>query len=89
MSGLRERVVLDPTYRLQWEEPRQCYVLLFPEGLITLDRHASAILKHCDGTRTVGDIITALKQQSTDCDLETDVPRFLAMARDRGWIRYG
>ena len=49
-----------PTLRFQWEEAQNCYVLLYPEGMVKLNPSAAEILKHCDGTKTVSEIIGEL-----------------------------
>jgi pyrroloquinoline quinone biosynthesis protein D len=48
-------------YRLQWEEAQQAHVLLFPEGMVKLNRSAGEILRRCDGEQTTGQIITELE----------------------------
>ena len=35
-------------FRLQWEEAQGCHVLLYPEGMVKLNRSAGEILKRCD-----------------------------------------
>ena len=73
-------------FRLQWEDRQQAYVLLYPEGMVKLNSSAGEILKRCDGTRTVSDIIADLKKDFPDADLDEDVKNLLAAARDNGWI---
>ena len=80
-------VQIAPTYRLQWEEAQQSYVLLYPEGMVTLNPSASEVLRRCDGARTVGDIIGDLERNFPDVELRSDVLEFLDTARERGWIR--
>ena len=80
-------VRIAPGYRFQWEEAQQVYVLLYPEGMITLNDAASEILKRCDGSRTASAIIADLEQQFPGADLKDDVLEFLEDARDKGWIR--
>ena len=80
-------VQIAPGYRFQWEEAQQVYVLLYPEGMITLNDAASEILKRCDGARTADSIIADLEQQFPGAELKNDVLEFLEDARDKGWIR--
>jgi pyrroloquinoline quinone biosynthesis protein D len=80
-------VRIAPGYRFQWEEAQQVYVLLYPEGMITLNDAASEVLKRCDGSRTANAIIADLEQQFPGADLKDDVLEFLEDARDKGWIR--
>lgn len=73
-------------YRLQWEPSQNGYVVLYPEGMVTLSESAAEILKHVDGARTCGEIVDALKEEFPDADLEGDVIGFLEDAAARGWI---
>ncbi len=74
-------------FRFQWEPSQSGYVLLYPEGMITLNDSAAEILKLCDG-RTAREIVEALSTQFPDADLEADVLEFLEEAHERGWIQY-
>jgi pyrroloquinoline quinone biosynthesis protein D len=74
-------------YRLQWEEAQQSYVLLYPEGMVTLNGSSAEILKYCDGTRNAEGIIGELQKQFPDADLADDVREFIAAAFANGWIR--
>ena len=76
-----------PRFRFQWEEAQTSFVLLYPEGMITLNQSASEILKHCDGTSTANGIIEKLQHTFPDADLESDVREFLENAYAAGWIR--
>lgn len=71
---------------MQWEEAQQCNVLLFPEGMVKLNDPSSEILKRCDGSRTMAEIITDLKSAFPGADLEADVMEFLAVSQDKGWL---
>ena len=51
-----------PTFRLQWEQAQDCFVILYPEGMVKLSNSAGEILKRCDGERTVQGIIKELQQ---------------------------
>ncbi len=77
-----------PTFRLQWEEVQGAFVLLYPEGMIKLNRSAGEILKRCDGNRTVGGIIADLERAFPGAKVQEDVARFVATAHAEGWIRY-
>ena len=52
---------IPPLFRLQWEDAQQSYVLLFPEGMIKLNRSGGEILRRCDGNATQGALIAELK----------------------------
>lgn len=72
--------------RFQWEASQDAYVVLYPEGMVTLSETAAAILKHVDGARTCSDIVNVLQEEYPGADLESDVTGFLEEAAARGWI---
>lgn len=76
-----------PTFRLQWEEAQNCYVILYPEGMVKLSPSAGEIMKRIDGNNTVEDIIAELQEQFPGTELEQDVRKFMEVAHDNGWIR--
>ena len=51
-----------PTFRFQWEEAQDCYVILYPEGMINLSPSAGEIMKRCDGVASVDDILADLSR---------------------------
>ena len=73
-------------FRLQWEPAQNAHVLLYPEGMVKLNRSAGEILSRCNGTRSVDDIVADLERAFGRADLHNDVVAFLAMARGNGWI---
>jgi pyrroloquinoline quinone biosynthesis protein D len=87
MSEASGAVRIAPGYRLQWEQAQESWVLLYPEGMVTLNPSAAEILKLCDGTRDRDQLIAALEQQFPGADLAADVQEFLEIAHERGWVR--
>jgi pyrroloquinoline quinone biosynthesis protein D len=75
-----------PMHRLQWEEAQQKHVILYPEGLVELSDSAAEILKLCDGTRDVSEVVTALENKFETTGLMEDVAEFLEAALENGWI---
>lgn len=75
-------------YRLQWEEAQQAHVLLFPEGMVKLNRSAGEILSRCDGERTTGQIISELETAFAAQALGPEVSAFLEMASEKRWIEW-
>ncbi len=55
-----ERPRLAPGVRLHFDKRRDAWVLLCPERVIEAEGPASEILRRCDGTRTVDEIIDEL-----------------------------
>jgi pyrroloquinoline quinone biosynthesis protein D len=57
---LPERPKLAPGVRLHFDATRNAWVLLSPERVIEAEGPASEILRRCDGTRTLGEIVDEL-----------------------------
>lgn len=75
-------------HRFQWEEAQNCYVILFPEGMVKLNGGAGEVLNLVDGKRTVAEIVTELKAKFSDVpDLENDVIGMLELAIEKAWLR--
>lgn len=80
--------ILAPGYRFQWEPAQDCFVLLYPEGMVKLNAPAGEILKQVtEKEQTVSELITALKAAFDGADLDNDVYEFLEEAHDKCWIR--
>jgi len=73
-------------FRLQWEPAQDAHVLLYPEGMVKLNRTAAAIMSRCDGRRTVAEIVSDLETTYGTTGLEKDVVAFVSMARARNWL---
>jgi pyrroloquinoline quinone biosynthesis protein D len=73
-------------FRLQWEEVQGCHVLLYPEGMVKLNRSAGEILTRCTGTATVAEIVADLEAAFGASNLQGDVDSFLDMARQQRWV---
>ncbi len=74
-------------HRLQWEETQQKDVILYPEGMVELNQSSSEILKMCDGTRKLTQIIADLEQKFATTGLANDITAFLEVALKNGWIQ--
>lgn len=87
--GLNAMMNLAKGFRLQWEKSQACYVLLYPEGMVTLNTSAAEILKLCDGNHSIAAIIAGLQNQFTQGainDLTEDTYHFLTEALQKGWL---
>ncbi|OAM52857.1 pyrroloquinoline quinone biosynthesis protein PqqD [Methylovorus sp. MM2] len=74
-------------YRFQWEEAQQCYVLLFPEGMVKLNGGAGEVLKRIDGEKNVGEIFAELETAFPGVpDLKSDVIAMIELALEKAWI---
>jgi len=74
-------------HRLQWEEAQHKNVILYPEGMVELNQSSAEILKLCDGTRTLGQIVRDLEQIFATAGLADDITAFLEVALKNGWIQ--
>lgn len=79
---------IKPGHRLQWEETQDCFVILFPEGMVQLSASAGEIMQLCDGDKTVDGIIEQLTEKFAGADLRDDVIEFFTEAEDNGWIQF-
>ena len=80
---------LHPKARLQRDDVRQRDVVLYPEGLVTLNPTGAEILGLCDGVRSLADIVAALEQRYAASGLERDVTSFLDGLAAKGLVIYG
>ncbi len=78
---------INPVYVFRWEEQEQAYLLLYPEGIVKLNNSAGHILKHCDGQRTIEDVVGELEREFDQKGLDEDVIKFMEVANDKGWIK--
>jgi pyrroloquinoline quinone biosynthesis protein D len=76
-----------PTFRVQWEEVQDCYVVLYPEGMVKLSGSAGEIMKRIDGENSIDTIINDLETTFSEKNLKDDVIKFLEVAYGNGWIR--
>lgn len=76
-----------PMHRLQWEEAQQKDVILYPEGMVELNQSSAEILKLCDGTRSLAQIVSDLEEKFATSGLTNDITAFLEVALQNGWIQ--
>lgn len=81
--------VIAAGYRLQFEEAQDSWVLLYPEGMVTLNQSASEILKRCDGKRDINQIVEVLEKDFEQTGLVGDVTAFMEIALENKWIKLG
>lgn len=84
-----ESYALNPTYLFRWEATQDSHVLLYPEGIVKLNRTAGEIIECCDGVRTVADIVAELQLRypGDDARVADSVYKFVEVFRAKGWIR--
>lgn len=80
-------IKFSPLHRLQWEEAQQKDVILYPEGMVELNQSSAEILKLCDGSRNLAQIVADLEQKFATTGLTNDITAFLEVALKNGWIQ--
>ncbi len=83
-----ENIRINPNFQFQWEEKQNCYVLLYPEGMVQLNQSAGEILNLCDGSINIENINKTLCEKFEVEDLTKDITVFLIEAKNRDWISY-
>lgn len=76
--------------RLQSDTVTGKPMLLYPEGVVMLNETGAAIVRLCDGTRTVNDIINSLAQQYnvTVKTLQQEVQEYLLKLHKRSLLEF-
>ena len=59
-----------PSFRVQWEEVQDCYVVLYPEGMVKLSGSAGEIMKRVDGEHSIDTIIKEIEKTFSESNLE-------------------
>jgi len=80
---------LSPKARLRWDNVEKRYMLVFPEAALLLNETAAAILKLCNGERTLEQIVNTLAQQFVGADrrmIADEVTDLLTRVRTRGLL---
>lgn len=77
---LPERPRLAPGVRLHFDQVRGAWVLLAPERVLETEGPASEILRRCDGSRTVPEIVDELAAiyKADRAEITADVTDLLA-----------
>ncbi|EAV47161.1 pyrroloquinoline quinone biosynthesis protein PqqD [Methylophilales bacterium HTCC2181] len=75
-------------HRFQWEKAQDCYVILFPEGMVKLNGGAGEVLNLVDGVATVATIIELLTVKFPDApNLEGDIIGMIELGLEKAWIQ--
>ena len=88
MTANTARPAIHRLFRFQWEPAQQAHVLLYPEGMVKLNQSAGEILKRCDGSKSVAEIVADLEAAFNASGLAADVDAFLNMADAQNWITW-
>ncbi|MBU3014170.1 pyrroloquinoline quinone biosynthesis peptide chaperone PqqD [Poseidonibacter lekithochrous] len=85
---LEKSLAINSHFQLQWEEKQDCFVLLYPEGMVQLSQTAGEIMNLCDGKNTTIDITNILEEKFNLVGLLNDIKEFLIDAMNRKWVIY-
>lgn len=76
-----------PHHRFQWEKAQDCYVILFPEGMVKLNGGAGEVLNLVDGNHSVEKITEELVKKFPDANgIDKDIIGMIEMALEKAWI---
>jgi pyrroloquinoline quinone biosynthesis protein D len=81
------RPALASAVMLRHDRVRLTDLLVMPERVVLLSSEAGRILRLCDGSRTVGDIVSELAARYPGAPVAEDVPAFLLRVGKEGWLR--
>jgi pyrroloquinoline quinone biosynthesis protein D len=74
-------------HRFQWEKAQDCYVILFPEGMVKLNGGAGEVLNLVNGETTVESITNTLTNKFSDApNINKDIVGMLELALEKAWI---
>lgn len=71
---------------LKHDSVREAELLLLPERVVRLNTSGAAILRLCDGSRTVRQVVAQLEHDFEVTGLVNDVVAFLQDAHGQGWV---
>ena len=82
-----KKLKLSAQYRFQWEEAQNCYVLLYPEGLIKLGQSSAEILKQflVSLLKLSFDFVTHFSALGTNLEKRVKTTRFFRLCTTRSY----
>ena len=74
-------------HRFQWEKAQDCYVILFPEGMVKLNGSAGEVLNLVNGEVDVKSITEILSKKFSDApNIAKDIEGMIELALEKAWI---
>lgn len=89
MNPDTQQLVISPHFRLQWEEAQNAWVLLFPEGMVSLNGSAAEIMQQFTAPSDPAAVHSTLHTRFPDANAEAmkkDIEEFVHIALDKGWL---
>ena len=81
-------LIINADFQLQYEKKQECFVLLYPEGMVQLSQSAGEIMNLCNGKYSSISISENLEEKFQTKNLLNDVTAFLKEAMSRKWVLY-
>ncbi|MFI6488487.1 pyrroloquinoline quinone biosynthesis peptide chaperone PqqD [Streptomyces sp. NPDC050564] len=81
------RPALSRSVMLRHDCVRATDLLLLPERVVVLRGTAAGIVRLCDGSRAVPEIVAVLGERFPGAPVADDVPAFLTALRKEGWLQ--
>jgi len=74
-------------HRFQWEKAQDCYVILFPEGMVKLNGSAGEVLNLVNGEADVKSITEILSKKFSDVpNIAKDIEGMIELVLEKTWI---
>ena len=80
-----QTINISPLHRLQWDESKKQDLIIYPEGTVELNASSAEILRLCDDSRNLIQIIKELESKIFSTGLAKDITSFLEVAFKKGW----
>ncbi|MFF4347130.1 pyrroloquinoline quinone biosynthesis peptide chaperone PqqD [Streptomyces sp. NPDC001530] len=81
------RPVLSRSVMLRHDRVRSTDLLLLPERVVVLRGNAGSVVRLCDGSREVDEIVAELGERFPGAPVADEVPAFLTALRKEGWLQ--
>ena len=79
-----KKLIINKYYKFQYEKIKKSFVLLYPEGVVTLNHTSTEILKLCNGNNNINDIKNQLLKKYDNVD---GLDEFVNEAIENKWIK--
>ena len=81
------RPALSRSVMLRHDHVREPDLLLLPERVVVLRGTAGSVVRLCDGSRAVPEIVAELGERFPGAPAADEVPAFLSTLRKEGWLQ--
>lgn len=81
------RPALSRSVMFRHDRVRETDLLLLPERVVVLRGTAGCVVRLCDGSRAVPEIVAELGERFPGAPVADEVPVFLTALRKEGWLQ--